>query len=91
MTWMKAFPGIVEPVENMSDEVLAHVRYPQDMFKIQRAILSRYHVTDATTFYNASDVWIVPERPDRQPGAGVPAAVLPDPADARHRRRRRSR
>jgi uncharacterized membrane protein (UPF0182 family) len=67
MTWMKAFPGVVEPVENMSDEVLSHVRYPQDMFKIQRAVLSRYHVTDATTFYNASDVWIVPNDPTVSP------------------------
>ncbi len=67
MTWMKAFPGIVEPVENMSEEVLSHVRYPQDMFKIQRAVLSRYHVTDATTFYNASDVWIVPNDPTVSP------------------------
>jgi uncharacterized membrane protein (UPF0182 family) len=64
---MKAFPGIVEPVSSMSEEVLAHVRYPQDMFKIQRAVLSRYHVTDATTFYNASDVWIVPNDPTVSP------------------------
>lgn len=67
MTWMKAFPGVVEPVEKMSAEVLAHVRYPQDMFKIQRAILSRYHVTDATTFYNGSAVWIVPNDPTVAP------------------------
>jgi uncharacterized protein len=66
-TWMKAFPGIVEPVSSMSDEVMQHVRYPQDMFKIQRAILSRYHVTDPTTFYNASDVWIVPNDPTVSP------------------------
>jgi uncharacterized membrane protein (UPF0182 family) len=66
-TWMKAFPGVVEPVSNMSEEVKQHVRYPQDLFKIQRAILSRYHVTDATTFYNASDVWIVPNDPTVSP------------------------
>ena len=67
LTWMNAFPGIVEPVENMSEQVLAHVRYPQDMFKIQRTILSRYHVTDASTFYNGTDVWIVPNDPTVSP------------------------
>ncbi len=67
LTWMNAFPGIVEPLENMSEEVLAHVRYPQDMFKIQRTILSRYHVTDASTFYNGTDVWIVPNDPTVSP------------------------
>ncbi|MEI6363783.1 MAG: UPF0182 family protein [Actinomycetes bacterium] len=67
MTWMKAFPGIVEPVSAMSQQVLEHVRYPQDLFKIQRAILSRYHVTDASTFYNGTDVWIVPSDPTVSP------------------------
>ena len=66
-TWMKAFPGVVQPLSEMSDEVMQHVRYPQDLFKIQRAILSRYHVTDPTTFYNASDVWIVPNDPTVSP------------------------
>ena len=66
-TWMKAFPDTVAPLDQMPDEVMQHVRYPQDMFKIQRAILSRYHVTDATTFYNASDVWIVPNDPTVSP------------------------
>ena len=66
-TWMKAFPDVVTPLSDMPDEVMQHVRYPQDMFKIQRAILSRYHVTDATTFYNASDVWIVPNDPTVSP------------------------
>ena len=67
LTWMSAFPGIVEPLSAMPDEIMAHVRYPQDLFKIQRAILSRYHVTDASTFYNGTDVWIVPNDPTVSP------------------------
>ncbi len=67
LTWMSAFPGIVEPASAMPQEILDHVRYPQDMFKIQRAILSRYHVTDASTFYNGTDVWIVPNDPTVSP------------------------
>jgi uncharacterized membrane protein (UPF0182 family) len=67
LTWMNAFPGIVRPVSEMSEQVMAHVRYPQDLFKIQRAILSRYHVTDASTFYNGTDVWIVPDDPTVSP------------------------
>jgi uncharacterized membrane protein (UPF0182 family) len=66
-TWMNAFPGIVQPVSAMSQQVMDHVRYPQDLFKIQRAILSRYHVTDASTFYNGTDVWIVPDDPTVSP------------------------
>ena len=66
-TWMKAFPDVVQPADQMPDEIVQHVRYPQDLFKIQRAILSRYHVTDPVTFYNASDVWIVPNDPTVSP------------------------
>ncbi|MDA3021051.1 MAG: UPF0182 family protein [Actinomycetota bacterium] len=66
-TWMKAFPGVVSPVADMSAELLNHVRYPQDIFKVQRVILSRYHVTDPATFYNGTDVWIVPFDPTVAP------------------------
>ena len=66
-TWMKAFPDVVEPKSEMSDDILAHVRYPQDIFKVQRNIMSRYHVTDAVTFYNGTDVWIVPFDPTVTP------------------------
>ena len=62
-TWEKVYPGVVTPVSKMSPDLLAHVRYPQDIFKVQRSILSRYHVTDAATFYNGTDVWIVPSDP----------------------------
>ncbi len=66
-TWMKAFPDVVEPRSAMSEDILAHVRYPQDIFKVQRNIMSRYHVTDAVTFYNGTDVWIVPFDPTVSP------------------------
>ncbi|MEY4136834.1 MAG: hypothetical protein RL205_962 [Actinomycetota bacterium] len=66
-TWMKAFPNVVTPLDKMSPALLEHVRYPQDIFKVQRTILSRYHVTDAATFYNGTDVWIVPFDPTLTP------------------------
>ena len=66
-TWMKAFPDVVESRDNMSADIVEHVRYPQDIFKVQRNIMSRYHVTDAVTFYNGTDVWIVPFDPTVSP------------------------
>ncbi|MGA1090991.1 MAG: UPF0182 family protein [Candidatus Nanopelagicales bacterium] len=62
-TWMKAFPGVVQARGEMPSEVEAHVRYPQDLFKVQRVVMSRYHVTDPATFYNGTDFWIVPFDP----------------------------
>ncbi len=62
-TWMKAFPEVVQPLSDMPKAVEAHVRYPQDLFKVQRVVMSRYHVTDPATFYNGTDFWIVPFDP----------------------------
>jgi uncharacterized membrane protein (UPF0182 family) len=62
-TWSKAFPGVVLPVSDAPAELVAHFRYPEDMFKVQRTILSRYHVTDPTSFYNGQDFWTIPTDP----------------------------
>ena len=66
-TWMKAFPGTVQAASTMPADLMAHVRYPLDIFKVQRSILSRYHVTDATSFYNGTNVWNVPYDPTLSP------------------------
>lgn len=62
-TWAKVFPTTLKPMSEMSDELLAHVRYPTDLFKVQRAILGSYHVTDAGSFYSSDDQWITPNDP----------------------------
>jgi uncharacterized membrane protein (UPF0182 family) len=62
-TYMKAFPGVVEPREEMSQALVDHVRYPEDLFKLQRDILTRYHVEDPGNFYSQNDRWQVPDDP----------------------------
>ena len=62
-TWEKIFPATVQPESKMSAQLLAHVRYPQDLFKAQRAILGSYHVTDAASFYAGDDQWVTPNDP----------------------------
>jgi hypothetical protein len=58
----------------MSTQLLAHVRYPQDLFKAQRAILGSYHVTDAASFYTGDDQWVTPNDPT---SASVSTALQP--------------
>jgi uncharacterized protein len=62
-TFMKAFPGVVKPKSAMSDELKSHVRYPEDLFKVQREILTRYHVDDPGNFYSQNDRWQVSADP----------------------------
>ncbi|GLW44595.1 UPF0182 protein [Streptomyces sp. NBRC 14336] len=75
-TWMKAFPNTVEPKSEISPSLMAHLRYPQDLFKVQRELLSRYHVEDATTFLSGSEVWQVPDDPTNKVGDAVPPYYL---------------
>ncbi|MFD8301208.1 UPF0182 family protein [Streptomyces sp. NPDC059690] len=75
-TWMKAFPGTVEPKSAISKSLLSHLRYPQDLFKVQRELLTRYHVTNPTTFLTGSEVWQVPDDPTNKSGNAVPPYYL---------------
>ncbi|WP_225835004.1 UPF0182 family protein [Streptomyces sp. NK08204] len=75
-TWMKAFPGTVKPRSAISPDLLAHLRYPQDLFKVQRELLTRYHVADAQTFLTGSEVWQVPDDPTNRSGNAVPPYYL---------------
>ncbi len=67
--WMKVFPDTVKPKSAIPPDLMAHLRYPQDLFKVQRLMLSRYHVMVPLTFYNNSDAWKVPTDPTQSPGS----------------------
>jgi len=77
-TWMKVFPGLVKPGTQMPDDVRAHVRYPQDLFEVQRSLLEQYHVDDPVKFYNVADKWTIPADPFNA-GDQPPYYVLANP------------
>ncbi|MEO6604313.1 MAG: UPF0182 family protein, partial [Aeromicrobium sp.] len=62
-TWMKVFPDVVKPKSAIDTDLLEHLRYPVDLFKVQRDVLQRYHVTDEQTFYEDGERWKVPADP----------------------------
>jgi hypothetical protein len=62
-SWMKVFPNLIQPKASIPGSVLAHVRYPQDLFEVQRKVLEQYHVDDPRQFYNVADKWTVPNDP----------------------------
>ena len=70
-TWKKVFPEIIRPMSEMSGELLSHVRYPADLFKVQRSILGSYHVEDAGAFYSQQDAWMTPNDPVGGAGVGT--------------------
>ena len=77
--WEKAFPGLIQPKGAMPADILPHIRYPEDLFEVQRAILEQYHVDDPVTFYNVRDKWTVPLDPAGGGSNQPPYYVLADP------------
>lgn len=63
--WRKAFPGSIKDKDEIPESLLNHMRYPQDLFKVQRYQLAKYHVTNAKDFYEGNDRWEVPEDPNQ--------------------------
>ena len=62
-TWAKAFPNTIKPKSEISAQLLEHIRYPEDLFRVQREILSSYHVKTAEAFYGGQDFWRIPRDP----------------------------
>ncbi|WP_158542662.1 UPF0182 family protein [Phytoactinopolyspora halophila] len=70
--WKDVFPDSVTPKSEISDDLLDHLRYPEDLFKLQRRMLEAYHVEDPITFYGGQDRWIVPNDPTADGEVDIP-------------------
>jgi uncharacterized protein len=61
--WMRTFPGTVKSEDDISDELRAHFRYPEDLFRVQRELLAKYHVNEPREFFTTNAFWSVPSDP----------------------------
>lgn len=61
--WMGVFPDTVKPKSEVSPDLQAHFRYPEDLFKVQREMLAKYHVDDPGEFFSNNAFWSVPSDP----------------------------
>ena len=71
-TWAKAFPNTVKPKSAIPADLVQQLRYPEDLFKVQREVLKKYHITDAPSFFSGENFWIIPEDPTRGGGMQPP-------------------
>ncbi len=65
-TWQKVYPSTLKPISDMSGQLMSHVRYPTDLFKVQRAMLGKYHVDDPASFYRSDNRWATPNDPQNK-------------------------
>ena len=69
--WMKIFPDTIRPKSEIGADLMSHIRYPSDLFKVQRSVLGRYHVSEAGAFYSQQDAWMTPNDPVAGTGLGT--------------------
>jgi uncharacterized membrane protein (UPF0182 family) len=72
-SWQRTFPDLFVDQAEMPASLRAHIRFPEDLFRLQTFIYQRYHMTNPTDFYQREDQWVIPTDPSRtanQTGAG---------------------
>jgi uncharacterized membrane protein (UPF0182 family) len=72
-TWRRIFPDLFKPLAQMPPELQKHIRYPEDLFRIQAQIYRAYHMDRPEVFYNREDLWQFP----RQAEGGPNATLIP--------------
>jgi hypothetical protein len=59
-TFARIFPTMFRPLAEMPEALRHHVRYPEDIFKVQTSIYSTYHMTNPKVFFTKEDQWQIP-------------------------------
>ena len=75
--WVKAFPDLFVDGSEMPDDLVDHIRYPEDIFRVQTNMWGRYHVQDPITFYNNNDAWNIALDPGTSGATPSPQPTTP--------------
>ena len=65
--WRSAFPDLFSSIDEMPEELRLHLRYPEDLFRVQTEAYSKYQV-GPSNFFSRNGAWSVAQSPpiDRQ-------------------------
>lgn len=61
------FPGVFRPLSELPKDIIAHFRYPEDLFRIQTDVYQLYHMTNPEQFFTVSDPWQIARDPSTSP------------------------
>lgn len=56
-TYQKIYPKLFKSASEIPEGIMAHMRYPNALFKIQAKVYSKYHMKDVKVFYQKEDLW----------------------------------
>ena len=82
--YAKAFPRLFSTADEVPDELRAHFRYPEDLFRVQTNMWGRYHIGEPNEFYSQSDRWNIAQDPGAAAPVG-PGATSPPAASGERR------
>ena len=60
-TWARIFPGIFVPLDSMPAHLRQHMRYPDDIYRVQTSLYTTYHMDEPEDFYHREDQWQIPQ------------------------------
>ncbi len=66
-TNQKIFPGLFKSIDEFPAALVAHVRYPEDLFRIQTDVYTLYHMTDPVELFKVEDPWQIAVDPSSSP------------------------
>jgi uncharacterized membrane protein (UPF0182 family) len=75
--WRQAFPGLFSDFSEMPDALKDHLRYPEDLFRLQSEVYAKYHVVEARRFFQGSERWLI--SPDPNEAISATAVVENNP------------
>ncbi|MCJ7436483.1 MAG: UPF0182 family protein, partial [Acidimicrobiia bacterium] len=73
-SYQEAFPDLFSKFGEMPDALRAHLRFPEDLFKLQSGVFATYHVTEPRRFYSGNERWLLSPDPSAVVGS-IPAAA----------------
>jgi uncharacterized membrane protein (UPF0182 family) len=59
IAYRRIFPSLFRDAATMPADLRRHVRYPEDLFKLQSEVYGLYHMTNPAVFFNREDLWTV--------------------------------
>jgi uncharacterized membrane protein (UPF0182 family) len=65
--YRKAFPDLFSDFDDLSDDLKEHLRYPEDLFRVQTNMWGRYQISESTPFYEQAGAWTVAQDPGTTP------------------------
>ena len=61
--WTDTYPGLFKDASTMPEGLGNHLRYPQDLFRLQSHIYLTYHVNSENQLFSGDDAWSFPADP----------------------------